>query len=125
MEWMRGASKRRDKVKVGLQLDLLASDRAHRGKVVVVKVVLVLVRITSGAGHGLGRQTVVGEEGGRRRSNLGVGTATTRSGHTGIDAGHAKAVRAREGRGKAVAVTVLGRGGRLAMRRLLSVSQIC
>jgi hypothetical protein len=111
-------------VKVRLRLDLLASDWADRGKVVVVKVVVVFVRVATSAWHRLRGQTVVVEEGRRGRGDLGVGTASSRRGHVGIDAGHTEAIRAREGGGKAVAVAVLGRSCGLAVRRLLSVAEI-
>jgi hypothetical protein len=113
-----------DQVKAGLRLDLLASDRAYGGEVVVVEVVVVFVRVATSAWHRLGGQTVVVEEGRRGRGDLGVGTASPRRGHVGINARHTEAIRSREGGGKAVAVTVLGRGRGLAVRRLLSVAEI-
>jgi hypothetical protein len=90
----------------------------------VIEVILVLVRVATSAWHGLGRQAVIAQVSGGWRSDLGIGTATTRSSHTWINAGHAKAIRARKGRRKTVAVTVLRRGRWLAMRRLLSVAEI-
>jgi hypothetical protein len=105
-------------------LNLLASNGANRGEIVVIKIVVVLVRVATRSGHGLRGQAVVAKEGRRRGSDLRVGTATARSGHTGIDARHAKAVRPRKGGGKSVPVAVLWWGGGLAVRRLLSVTKI-
>jgi hypothetical protein len=117
-------NERQGQVKVSSQLDLLASDGAHWCKIIVIEVILVLVRVTTGARHRLRGQAVVVEERSGRRGDLGVGAAPTRGGHTRVDARHAEAIRTRECRGKAVSVSVLWRGGRLAVGGLLSVSKI-
>jgi hypothetical protein len=118
------APKRQEQVKVILQLDLLASDRAHRREVVAVKVVMILVRVAAGTWNRLGGQAAAAKEGRGRRGDLRVGAAATRSGHSGVDARHAEAVRTRECRGKAVAVVVFRRSRGLAMGWLLSVPKI-
>lgn len=48
-----------------LQLNLLAGDGAHRGEIVVIKIVMILVRVAAGARHGLRGQAVVAVEGWR------------------------------------------------------------
>jgi hypothetical protein len=118
-------SKRLGQVKVKLELNLLACDGAHGSEVVVVKiVVVVLIRVATGAGHRLRGQSVVAEVVGGRGRDLGVGTATARGGHTGVDARHTETVGTRKGGGKTVAVAVLGWGGGLAVRGLLPVPKI-
>jgi hypothetical protein len=117
--------RRQDKVKVGLQLNLLARDRANGGEVVVLEIIILLVRVATRARHRLRGQTTIAKEGGGWSGDLRVGAAHARSGHAGIDARHAETVRTREGGRKAVALVVLGRCCGLTVCGLLSVTQVC
>jgi hypothetical protein len=101
-------------------LNLLAGRWTQRGKVVVLKVVVILFGIAARTWHGLRRivarviAIATTRDVGGRGSDLGVGSATASS-HTWVDARHTKPVGTRQRRGKAVALVVLGRRSGLAV----------
>ena len=102
--------------------DLLASDRAQRRESVIVKLIALLIGVTTGSGHRLGREIAVAL-GRRRRHHLRARAAAAGSDSARVDARHAEAIRTRKRGRETGAVAILGRSSRLAMLAVLDIGR--